>query len=136
MPAEGCLGLNFKAEMNQVGGAALRTPRQWGGDCRDPAWKASHGTREPRRYVTADLNVDREKSVSVQDIYGCWVPKMEQARSGGRPTRGVPERWAQPSKSPCPALLGGGSDLSSLASPPNTDGVTLPLQVGRLRPHC
>lgn len=66
-----------------MGGAAPRTPRQAGGDRRDPAWKASHGAQEPRKNTTADLNVDREKSVSVQDIYGCWVPKMEQARSGG-----------------------------------------------------
>ena len=119
VPAEGCLGLNFKAKMNRVGRASPRTSRQVGGGSRDPSWKASHGTQEPRRNVRADLNVDREKSVSVQDIYGGWVQKMEQARRGGRPTRVVPEKRTQPSQAlaqPCWLVGEEGPQFSSIST--------------------
>lgn len=129
MPAEGCLGLNFKAKMNRVGGAALRTPRQAEGDHRDPAWKASRGTQEPRRNMIADLSVDREESVSVQTYVGVgsgkWSKPGEEADQ---------LEWSQKdghSHHKAPAQhcwLGvGGGELSFPASPPNTDCAILPL---------
>ena len=137
VPAEGCLGLNFKAKMNRVGRASPRTSRQAGGGSRDPSWKASHGTQEPRRNVRADLNVDREKSVSVQTYMGVG------SRKWSKPGEEADQlEWSQKNGHshhkplPSPAGWWGRRDLNFPASPPNIDCAILPLQVGRLRPHC
>lgn len=74
-PAEGCLGLGFKGQMNRVGGAAPRTPpppgkREGKGGSRDSAWKAGLRTQELLKNVTAELNFDTRKYIVVQDISG------------------------------------------------------------------
>lgn len=72
-PAEGCLGLGFKGQMNRVGGAAPRTApgkREGKGGSRDSAWKAGLRTQEPPKNVTAELNFDTRKYIVVQDISG------------------------------------------------------------------